>query len=212
MTPRVVYGAAFAAVIVATTLTITSVLSLSWVTYDSDSASHSKPGPGTRVHDRIGLHKRCMSIDGDGSETCTPFPDDKKCALNGDQGLCSMWKTTGFLMNLAIVAELVTLIAFLIVMAGGKQKRERGWKVLGLMIGGVGLLEVAGMGIVTYLFNHDDMFLVPGYKLGAAWYLCTASAAITILVACGLALSAYVLPPEDGYEFLNDDLAGGSVS
>lgn len=52
------------------------------------------------------------------------------------------------------------------------------------------------------------MFLVPGYKLDYSWYLCTFSAAMTILAACGLVISAYVLPPEDGYEFLSD---GGSV-
>jgi len=48
------------------------------------------------------------------------------------------------------------------------------------------------------------MFLVPGYKLDTSWYLCTFSGAIAILCGLGLAISAYVLPPEDGYEFLHD--------
>lgn len=129
-------------------MTIYSVLTPEWVTYES----HTKPG--TRVHDRIGLYTRCMWIEG--SETCTHFPDDKKCAAAGTNGsgdggeaLCSMWKTTGFLMSLAIVAELVTLVTFLIVMAGGRQKREAGWRVLGVMLGVIGLLEVMGMGFVV---------------------------------------------------------------
>jgi len=36
--------------------------------------------------------------------------------------------------------------------------------------------------------------------------LSTVSAAIALLSAVGLAISAYVLPPEEGYEFLEDPL------
>lgn len=56
----------------------------------------------------------------------------------------------------------------------------------------------------AYLFDHDDLFLVPGYRLDSAWYLSMFSAAIAVLCAFGLAISAYLLPPEDGYQFLRD--------
>lgn len=130
-------------------MTITSVATPAWVTYNS----HTKPG--TRIHDKIGLYRRCMSIE-DGVETCSRFPDEKKCPGTGDDGsgedeaLCSMWRTTGFLMCLAIVGELATLVGFLIVLAGGKQKREGGgWKVLGGILVLIGLLEFLGMAFVV---------------------------------------------------------------
>lgn len=39
-----------------------------------------------------------------------------------------------------------------------------------------------------------------------SWYISTASAAISLLAAAGLAVSAYLLPPEDGYDFLEDSI------
>lgn len=84
-----------------------------------------------------------------GRDICTHFPDDKKC--DSDKVLCSMWRTTGFLMSLAIVAELATVVSFLIIMAGGKMKRERGWKLLGVMLGVVAGIEFCAMGIVVGL-------------------------------------------------------------
>ena len=57
----------------------------------------------------------------------------------------------------------------------------------------------------AYLFDHDDLFLVPGYRLDSSWYLCTFSAGAALLAGVGLAISALVLPPEDGYaQLLND--------
>jgi len=48
------------------------------------------------------------------------------------------------------------------------------------------------------------MFLVPGYRLGSSWYLCAFSAGVALLAGIALAVSAVLLPPEDGYELLRD--------
>lgn len=48
--------------------------------------------------------------------------------------------------------------------------------------------------------------MVPGWKLDISWILSTASATICFLIAGGLALSAYLLPPEEGYDFLEDPI------
>ncbi len=48
------------------------------------------------------------------------------------------------------------------------------------------------------------MFLVPGYRLASSWYLCTFSAGVALLAGVGLAISALVLPQEDGYQLLSD--------
>lgn len=54
-------------------------------------------------------------------------------------------------MSFAAVLELVTLVAYVVVIVGGKQKRENGWKVLAFMCGSVGILLLAGVAIVVSL-------------------------------------------------------------
>lgn len=48
--------------------------------------------------------------------------------------------------------------------------------------------------------------MVPGWNLDASWIISTVSAAICFLIAVGLAASAYLLPPEEGYGFLEDPI------
>lgn len=194
-------------------MTITSIISPRWVSY-----TVSSPSGGT-VTDTIGLHRRCTYSP---TGTCSPFPEEARCDGDG-RSFCSMWRTTGFLMNFATIVELAAVIGVLIIVAGGKVKRQGGWKILGGLLGAVAGAEFVGMAIVVsvapsdlqiehagtdkgkaYLFDHDDMFLVPGYRLDSSWYLCTISAGVALLTGAGLAISAFVLPPEDGYELLGD--------
>jgi len=106
------------------------------------------------------------------------------------------------MMNVAVVMELVTLIAFVVILAGGKQKRERGWGVLGSLLAFVGVLQCAGMAIVAYLFDNDTERFFVGWALDKSFYLCTASWSIAVLAAAGITVSAFVFPPEDGYELI----------
>ena len=52
-------------------------------------------------------------------------------------------------MSFAAVLELVTLVAYIVVLLGGKQKREVGWKVLAFMLMLVGVVQCAAMAIVV---------------------------------------------------------------
>ncbi|EAQ90722.1 hypothetical protein CHGG_02657 [Chaetomium globosum CBS 148.51] len=197
MTRTAVYSTALVALVAATVMTITSIVSPNWV-----SLSVPSPSGGT-VTDTIGLHRRCASSTG----SCAPFPEPSRCdGSDGGTGrsFCSMWRTTGFLMSFAVVAELATLVGFLVILAGGRVKREGGWKVSG---GGC-WLRWRRRSFWAYLFDHDDLFLVPGYRLDSSWYLCTASASAALLAGVGLAISALVLPPEDGYSQLLNDSNG----
>jgi hypothetical protein len=54
-------------------------------------------------------------------------------------------------MSLATVVELATLVGFLVVMAGGRLKREKGWKVLTPLAVSVASIQFAAMGIVVSL-------------------------------------------------------------
>lgn len=104
-------------------------------------------------------------------------------------------------MSLASVMQLATLVAFVVVLVGGRQKRVQGWKVLAGMLVIVGLLQCAGMAIVAYLFDYDERFF-DGWKLDNAFILCTVSWTVAIISAALISLSAYVLPSEGGYELI----------
>ena len=60
-----------------------------------------------------------------------------------------MWRSVGFLMSFAAVLEMVTIIAYVTIIGGGKQKRETGWKVLAFMLVLVGVVQCASMAIVV---------------------------------------------------------------
>ena len=52
-------------------------------------------------------------------------------------------------MSFAIVLEGVTFIAYIVILAGGKQKRESGWKILSGLHFIVAALQLAGMAIIV---------------------------------------------------------------
>lgn len=127
--------------------------------------------------------------------------------------------------SFATILCLACLVSFTVIMAGGKYKRETGWPFVGVMLTLVAVVEFVIISIVVskrsedalsavgcanrvqaYLFDNDDQFTIPGWNLDVSFYLSTASAAISLILAAGIAISAYVLPPEEGYDFLEDPL------
>ena len=61
------------------------------------------------------------------------------------------------MMSAAALFELVTLVTFFILIAGGKQKRESGWRVVSFLLVLVGILQCASMAIVVCIcsiFRH----------------------------------------------------------
>ena len=198
MTRTVVYSAALVAFASATAMTLASIALPNWVSYGVTSTK------GRSVTRNVGLHRSCSSVL---DPPCRPFPLDRDDCAGDGSAFCSMWRTTGFLVSLAAVLELVTLVAFRVVMAGGKQKRVGGWRILGGLLSTVALVLVAAVSIVAYLYDNDDKFFVPGWHLDTSWILATVSAGLSVLCAAGLATSAFVLPQERGYEFLGDPAA-----
>ena len=53
------------------------------------------------------------------------------------------------MMSFAAVLELVTIVAYVVALGGGKQKRETGWKVLVFLLMVVGVVQCASMSIVV---------------------------------------------------------------
>ncbi|KAL9034370.1 MAG: hypothetical protein Q9180_005446 [Flavoplaca navasiana] len=191
MTRQSVYIGALAIFLVASVMTITSIVKPRWISWDSETPS------GQHVHFTYGLHRRCSSLTG----TCEYFPHTQDC--HNDRYFCSMWRSVGFLMSFAVVIEGMTLIAFIVVLAGGKQKREQGWTVVSGLLLLSGLIQCAAMALIAFLYENDDRFF-PGWKLDISWILCTTSWSILVFLAGGIAASAFLLPSEGGYELIPD--------
>lgn len=121
-------------------MTFAAIFIPDWITYDITTQI------GGHVTKTIGLHRSCTK---DGlTNTCEHFPQQQDCA-GPDRYFCSMWRSVGFLMSFAAVLELVTIVAYSVVIMGGKQKRETGWKVLSFMLMLVGIVQCASMAIVV---------------------------------------------------------------
>ena len=52
-------------------------------------------------------------------------------------------------MSFAVVLEGMTLAAYIVILGGGRQKREAGWKILSFMLMFTGLVQCAAMAIMV---------------------------------------------------------------
>lgn len=68
------------------------------------------------------------------------------------------------MMSFAAVLELVTLVSYLMVILGGKQKRETGWKVLTFLLMLVGIIQCAAMAIVVSGTRWVERTLADDYR------------------------------------------------
>ena len=60
-----------------------------------------------------------------------------------------MWRSVGFLLSFAVVLEGMTLITYVVILIGGKQKRESGWKILAGLHFLCGAVQCAAMAIIV---------------------------------------------------------------
>ncbi|KAE9985687.1 hypothetical protein Vi05172_g9740 [Venturia inaequalis] len=187
MTRRIVYGMGLWATAAVTAMTIASIIMPNWIRWNN----------GTENSPRFtyGLHKRCSSVTGQ----CEPFPDYADC--HRDQSFCGMWRSVAFLMSFAVLLELATLVAYIIIILGGQQLRQYGWKVVVSLLAAVVLVQCSGMAIIAYLFDHDERFF-PGWQLDTSWILCTVSWTVALATGAGICTAVYALPEEGGYELI----------
>lgn len=65
-----------------------------------------------------------------------------------------MWRSVGFLMSFTVVLQGMSIVAYLIILAGGKRLRENGWRVLSLLIVLSAIVQAASMSIVVCSSFH----------------------------------------------------------
>lgn len=123
-------------------------------------------------------------------------------------------------MSFAVVLEGMTLVAFIVMLSSGVQKRTSGWKTVTVLLGLVALVQCVAMGLLVcfgapqvatldprliavqaHIYEVDDRFF-PGWHFDTSFILCTVSWCTQILVGGGLVASAFLLETEGGYELL----------
>lgn len=60
-----------------------------------------------------------------------------------------MWRSTGFLLNFSLMAELACIVAYITILFGGRAVRESGWKILAGLLGLVALGQLIAMALVV---------------------------------------------------------------
>lgn len=103
---------------------------------------------GQKIHYSYGLHRRCSSL----TDACDDFPQYEDCH-GSNRAFCSLWRSMAFLMSFAVIVECATLIAYAVVILGGKQKRDQGWKIVCTLLTVSGLVQCAVMAIVVCSFR-----------------------------------------------------------
>lgn len=62
-----------------------------------------------------------------------------------------MWRTVGFMMSFGVVVELCTLVSFVVIIAGGVQRRVQGWGIVVGVLVFSAIIQGAGMSVVVCL-------------------------------------------------------------
>jgi len=106
-------------------------------------------------------------------------------------------------MTFAVVIEGMTIVAFVILISGGKQRREQGWGVMAILAGLAAFIQLAAMALTAYVFENDDRFFA-GWYLDKSWVMCTISWSFQAFCALAITMAALVLPSEGGYELILD--------
>lgn len=143
-TRSIVFSGALLVFLVGTGLTLASIIIPEWISFE-DETNH-----GTTIHYTYGLHQRCSntnSLSAMGLH-CTSYPTLKDCH-GDDRYFCSMWRSVGFLMSFAVVIEGMTIAAFMILILGGKQRREQGWGVMALLAVIAALVQACAMALIV---------------------------------------------------------------
>lgn len=82
-------------------------------------------------------------------------------------------------MSFAVVLEGLSVVAFLIVLSGGKKLREEGWRVLSLLILAGAAVQAGCMGLVVRLRSNPGFVVGWGFWQGRKGWMTDSSTGIS---------------------------------
>lgn len=162
-------------VLPASGMTIASIAVPDWIAYDGSkvrsfsSLREPTADKNQDIHYTYGLHRKCSNTNifppahpyntGSSSIHCVQFPRYEDCR-GDDRYFCSMWRSVGFLMSFAVVLEGMTIVAFAVLLIGGKQKREQGWGVLTILVALAAFVQALGMALMVEACQSSRIWTV----------------------------------------------------
>ena len=153
LTRSIVFSGALVVFLAASAMTLAAIIIPNWISFENET-NH-----GTHIHYTYGLHRRCSNTDqpsypsvSANSLHCVGFPKTSDCQ-GSDKYFCSMWRSVAFLMTFAVVIEGMTIVAFGILISGGKQRREQGWGVMAILAGLAAFIQLAAMALIVRSLN-----------------------------------------------------------
>lgn len=141
-----------------TAMTIASIYMPRWISFDAVSLPpillpHTLESTSLTRHPQnhdgrkfsYGLHSRYSNIPTEPEYVA--FPSKEQCRT--DESFCNMWRTVGFFISFDVAVELCTLVSFIVIIAGGVQRRAAGWQIVTALLLFSAFIQCIGMAIVV---------------------------------------------------------------
>ncbi|KAK5661268.1 hypothetical protein OQA88_11162 [Cercophora sp. LCS_1] len=138
--------------------------------------------PGSLEH-HLGLRQSRRWVYGD-EAVWEPFPGETMWETwNRPDHWRDWWRSISRIMNWALVADVVTLVGFILVMMGGMERRQKRWKVLCGLLGVVTVLHFWAVTAMRIIYDEDHLFLVPGFWYDSGFWWCYRAGFLALVVA-----------------------------
>ncbi|CAG8582370.1 11456_t:CDS:2 [Paraglomus brasilianum] len=141
-----------------------------------------------------GLFKKCSSVQG-----CYPFPSPERNDCD-EEWFCELWNAARFAVLFAAFVGAVTWLALVVVMLGGRGKRERMWGSIAAWLMFHAFFQFTAVGLIAYLFNNSDRFYF-GYKYDMSFIFATISGSLSVMLSISLVLNGVLVPSR--YDYLD---------
>ncbi|KAK9473304.1 uncharacterized protein V1510DRAFT_414684 [Dipodascopsis tothii] len=185
-----VYLTAFAALVISTVFTTTSIFLPHWLT-----ARFPVAGSSQIIRLDYGLHQKCSS---ETNPSCVPFPAEE-CSHGGN--FCGTWKTVTFGLYVSLLFLGVLLASYIALLAGSRAKRETAWRPLAVLLAIDTAIQGACLAAVFGLLQTDNHYLASdNWRLGQSWILIVVAFTINLVVIVFTVVTGLHIRP--GYDSL----------
>ncbi|CAI2165852.1 14796_t:CDS:2 [Funneliformis geosporum] len=166
------------------TFTLLALFLPNWLLF-----STSKP---FRTYNNIGLFKRCSNTIL--YDSCRPFPSSEynDCEENF---FCEEWGLAGVTMILAAIVGGLTWLNFIMILLGGRLRREKAWKNSSGLLLLQALLQFITIFLIAHVYTTSEKFIF-GFKYDYSFIFANVSACFGVLLSLTLFTNGLFSPPE----------------